>query len=134
MILKMTEAYSIATPIAIYILTPPIGLLYYLSIRKKMIKADVAEFGLFEMFILFATYGGLLTLVLTTFFWEWSGMASLGCFYLILIAPILMLIIAVRNYKKRKTSIYSEWIFYLAISYYIITPLTLIILFHFSKN
>jgi len=40
-------------------------------------------------FILFATYGGWLVVFLTALFWEWSGMASLGFFCLVLLAPFV---------------------------------------------
>ncbi len=75
---------------------------------------------LWSMFMIFFTYGGLLTLMLTVFFWEWSGGASIGGFYLLFLAPIIMLLIAYKQYKKRKTSIYHKWMFYLGTSYFII--------------
>ena len=62
-----------------------------------------------ELFAVFATYGGLVLVVLTTFFWKWSGMASLGMFYLILGAPIVMGVIAYRQYKTRQKSKYHKW-------------------------
>jgi len=52
-----------------------------------------------ELFMIFATYGGLLLVILTELFWKWSGMASLGTFYLILGAPIVMGLIFYRHNK-----------------------------------
>jgi hypothetical protein len=40
-------------------------------------------------FILFATFGGWLMVGLTALFWKWSGMASLGVFSLVLVAPFV---------------------------------------------
>jgi hypothetical protein len=37
-------------------------------------------------FVLFFTLGGWLLVLLTAWFWEWSGLASLGMLYLIFIA------------------------------------------------
>jgi len=130
----MKESYNIISPLFIYIVVPIVGVVFYLMLRKRMISKDVVNPPIREMFIIFFTYGGLLTLILTTFFWEWSGLASLGAFYLIIFAPIAMLIVAYRQYKKRKTSIYHRWMFYLGALYFIISPLTFLILYHFSKN
>ena len=97
----------------------------FFKLKKKMIKSDIPNPPIWEMFMMFFTYGGLLTLLLTAFFWYWSGAASLGIFYLIFIAPIIMLIIAYRLYYKMKTSIYHEWMFYLGIVYFVVAPVVL---------
>jgi hypothetical protein len=85
-----------------------------------------------EIFMLFFTYGGLLMVVYTSFFWEWSGAASLGAFYLILGAPIIMTIIAYKQFRKRNISKYHKWTSNLAMGYFLISPLVFLILYHFS--
>jgi hypothetical protein len=79
-----------------------------------------------DLFFIFATYGGLLLMILTTLMWDWSGMASLGAFYLIIGAPVVMGIIAYRNNKTRQTSKYHIWTYRLGLLYYIIAPLTIL--------
>jgi hypothetical protein len=58
------------------------------------------------LFIICATWGGLLMVVLTVLFWRWSGMASLGFFYLVLVAPLVMAVLAVVLYRQRRLSTY----------------------------
>lgn len=130
----MKESYNIISPLLIYIVVLIVGVVFYLMLRKRIISKGVVNPPIGEMFIIFFTYGGLLTLILTVFFGEWSGLASLGAFYLIILAPIVMLIVAYRQYKKRKTSIYHQWMFYLGLFYFIISPLIFLILYHFSKS
>jgi hypothetical protein len=88
-------------------------------------KSSVADPPTLGLFILFATYGGLLQTVLTAMFWFWSGMASLGFAYLIFVAPILMGIIAYRNYQRRESSVYHKAMFLAAALYFVIAPLLL---------
>jgi len=79
-----------------------------------------------ELFIIFATYGGLILAVLTDLFWYWSGMASLGVFYLIFGAPIVMGIIAYRHRHTRTISKYHKWTYLLALAYFIVLVLFLV--------
>jgi len=130
----MKEPYNTISPLLIYVIVPIVGVIIYLILRRRMIFKSVIKPPIWEMFIIFFTYGGLLTLILTVFFWEWSGLSSLGVFYLIFLAPVAMFIVAYRQYKKRKTSIYNLWMFYLGALYFIIFPRTFLILYHFSKN
>ncbi|MBN2165604.1 MAG: hypothetical protein JW717_04955 [Marinilabiliaceae bacterium] len=81
-----------------------------------------------ELFVSFFTFGGLLTAILTEIFWEWSGLASLGSFYLVFIAPFIMAYIGFRVRKLKKQSGYFKWIFYSSLSYAIIIPLTIIVI------
>lgn len=99
-----------------------------------MKKQDIPNAPTAELFIIFSTYGGLLLVVLTTLFWLWSGMASLGVFYLILAAPIIMGIIAYRHRKTRTISKYHNWTYISGLLYFVIAPVTFIVLFLVSKN
>jgi len=99
-----------------------------------MIKSKIVEAPKWTMFAVFFSYGGLLTLTLTVFYWEWSGPASLGVFYLMFLAPIIMLLCAYKQYKIRAISNYHKWLFYFSMGYFILAPLTFFIVFHFSKN
>jgi hypothetical protein len=87
--------------IAIHLIVPLIGLIGFLYVVRKIKQNQIEEAPVFELFIVFATYGGLLLVTLTTLFWFWSAMASLGTFYLIIGAPIIMGIIAYRNRKVK---------------------------------
>lgn len=120
---------EIIIALSIHLIIPFIGLLYFLRLKKKMKSENVQDAPTTELFIIFATYGGLLLVTLTTILWQWSGMASLGTFYLVIGAPIAMGVIAHRQKKKVNISIYHKWTNNLSISYFIIAPITLLILF-----
>ena len=120
---------EIIIALSIHLIIPLIGLLYFLRLKKQMKSENVQEAPTTELFIIFATYGGLLLVTLTTILWQWSGMASLGTFYLVVGAPIAMGVIAHRQKKKVNISKYHRWTNNLSFSYFIIAPITLLILF-----
>lgn len=115
-------------PIFIYILIPLFFLLIYILMGIKMKKELQNKAPLLEWFLVFVNYGGLLLFTLTMLYWVWSGLASVGTFYLIIGAPVVMGIIAYRQRKKRKESVYHRSLFYVALSYFVIAPLVIIIL------
>lgn len=119
---------EIIIALTIHLFLPLIGLFYFIRLRAKMKKEEIQNAPIIELFIIFATYGGLLLVILTTLLWKWSGMASLGSFYLILGAPIAMGIIAYRHRKSKKDSKYHKWTYLSGILYFIITPLVILIL------
>ncbi|MBK7970363.1 MAG: hypothetical protein IPK08_16270 [Bacteroidetes bacterium] len=95
--------------LSIHLILPLTGLLSFLRLKKQLKKENIPNAPITELFIIFATYGVLLLVVLTTLFWQWSGMASLGTFYLILAAPIVMGIIAYRHRHTKTISKYHYW-------------------------
>jgi len=125
---------EIIIALTIHLILPLAELLYFYKIKRQIQRENIVNAPTFELFIIFATYGGLLFVTLTTFFWQWSGLASLGIFYLILAAPIVMAIIAIRQRRIKLNSKYHNWTFKSALFYFIIAPVTLTILFLFSKN
>ena len=127
-------AKEIIIALTIHLILPLAGLLYYLRLKKKIKEENVQNAPTIELFIIFATYGGLLLVALTTLFWKWSGMASLGTFYLILGAPIAMGIIAYKYKKIRKISKYNNCTYLSSILYFIIAPISFFILLLVSKN
>ena len=90
----------------IHLVVPASGFLVFERLNKSMLKAQVEHPPLVPLLVIFATYGGWLMIVLTELFWYWSGMASLGAAYLILIAPIAMTVMAVILYRQRRLSRY----------------------------
>ncbi|MBO0724038.1 MAG: hypothetical protein J2P52_00435 [Blastocatellia bacterium] len=91
---------EIAYAILIYFLVPALGLGLYLRLRGRMIEAGVPEAPIATFFILFATYGGWLLVILTALFLGWSGMGTLGLSYLMFIAPVVMLALAIQLYRS----------------------------------
>ena len=119
--------------IIIHIIVPLLGLGLFLRLRNQMTRNGISNPPTIELFIIFVTYGGLLLVTLTTLFWQWSGLASLGTFYLIIAAPVIMGLICYRNYKLRLESKYRNWTFNLGLFYFIIAPLTFAILLIVDK-
>ncbi len=116
----------------IHLVIPMIGVICYVSITRKMKTDKVVNAPKFELFVLHVSYVGLLLVCLTTLFWHWSGLASLGTFYLTLFAPILIGKIAYKQNKIKTNSKYHLYIYYASMSYFIIAPATLILLFLLS--
>jgi heme O synthase-like polyprenyltransferase len=104
----------------IHLVVPAAGLQWFLWLRGEMREEQVENPPVISLFIIFATYGGLLLVILTTFFWYWSGMASPGLAYLLFLAPIVMLVIAWRLYPQRKLSRFHRAAFIASICYVII--------------
>ena len=75
--------------IGVNILVPLLGVIVFVLLCRRMRQTNVQSPPFFYYFILFATHGGWLIVLLTALFWEWSGMASLGVFYLVLVAPFV---------------------------------------------
>ena len=113
----------------ILFITPLMGLLFFFVLKRRMKNERIINPPIKALFVIFITYGGLILLVLTAFFLRWSGAASLGTFYLILGAPIVMSLIAYRNYNYRQISKYHQLIYKLAILYFPLTILTFLILY-----
>ncbi len=74
----------------VHLLAPLLGLGAYARLCKKLREQGAPTVFLIELFLIFFCWGGLLMVILTSLFWQWSGMASLGCAFLLFIAPFLM--------------------------------------------
>ena len=114
--------------IIILFIVPLLGLLFFLRLRKRILNMKIIHPPILAIFTIFITYGGLLLVALTTFFMEWSGAASLGTFYLIFGAPIAMSFIAYKNYKYRQISKYHKLTYSLALFYFVLATLTLLMI------
>ncbi len=120
--------------LTIHLLIPLTGLsIFFFLTRKIRLDGIVEPTLIISLFFLFATYGGLLLVVLTTLFWFWSGMASLGTFYLILGAPMVMGVIAYLNFRRRQLSIYHNWTYKFGLLYFLITPVVFLVMFVLEK-
>jgi hypothetical protein len=123
------EVKEIIIALTIHLVIPLLGLIYFISVVRRMDRENVPDQPVAELFIIFSTYGGLLLVVLTALFWKWSGMASLGLFYLLLIAPVIMGVISYRHRATKGTSKYHRLTYNLGLLYFFIAPMILLILF-----
>ena len=125
---------EIIIALTIHLFIPLAGFLYFLQLKNRMKNESIQDAPTAELFIIFATYGGILLVTLTTIFWKWSGLASLGTFYLIIIAPIIMGLIAYKNKQTKEKSRYHNWTYKSGLLYFAIAPITIVFLFLVSKN
>jgi hypothetical protein len=82
-------ASKVVAAIGVNILVPLVGVVAFVLLCRRMSRTHLQSPPFFPYFILFATTGGWLVVFLTALFWEWSGMASLGVFYLVFVAPFV---------------------------------------------
>lgn len=83
---------------------------------------------IFPYLILFSAIGGWLLIFLTALFWRWSGMASLGVVYLLLIVPILTAVAAFRLRMHRVLSAFHQTAFVASIAYSLTVTTGLLVL------
>lgn len=69
------------------------------------------------------TYGGYFFILASTLARTWSAVASLITFYLLLVAPILMGVVAYKSRRARLVSTSYRLVFYAAIGYFMALPL-----------
>jgi hypothetical protein len=105
------------TAFSIYIVMPLLGLLAYAMLLRKMRSARIVLPPTIPFFILFFTLGGWLLVLLTVWIWEWSGMASIGMIYLILVAPVLTAVMFWKLRSQRTLSAFHRCAFVLSGAY-----------------
>jgi hypothetical protein len=103
--------------LGVNILTPLLGVTAFLLLCRKMQRADVQSPPIIAYFILFATFGSWLMVLLTVLFWEWSGMASLGILYLALISPLVTAGVAISLRNRRALSGFHRTAYLASIGY-----------------
>lgn len=119
-------------PTIIYVLVPLIGIVGYVLLVKKMLKEEIPEPPIDGYFLLFGIYGVLLILMLTAFFWYYSGMAFLGGLAAIVIGPIISGVLAYRSYRQKGYSLYHFYLHWLSIVYLFVTALIILLVFMLS--
>jgi hypothetical protein len=115
--------------IAVNILVPLLGVVIFVLLCRKMRQTHIQSLPFFYYFILFATYGGWLMVFLTALFWEWSGMASLGVLYLVLIAPFVTGGIAFSLRSSYALSVFHRVAYIASIVYSGLMVVTLVVRF-----
>jgi hypothetical protein len=75
------------------------------------------------LWCLVLTYGGFFLILASTLTRTWSAVASLITFYLLLVAPILMGVVAHKSRRARLVSTPYRLVFYAAAGYFMALPL-----------
>jgi hypothetical protein len=105
------------TAIGIHLLVPLLGVVVFALFCRWMRQTHVRSPPYLSYFILFATFGGWLMVGLTALFWKWSGMASLGVFSLVLVAPFVTAGVAFRLRNRRALSAFHRSAYIASIAY-----------------
>ena len=108
---------KVLTAVAIHLLVPFVGAIAFLLLCRRMSRADISSPPYFSWFVLFGTFGGWLLVVLTALFWEWSGMASIGVFGLVLVAPFVTAALALSLRTRRALSRFHQGAFATSAAY-----------------
>ena len=95
--------------ILIHLVVPALGVLAFLKICLDIRKKEIPHPPYFPVFALFFGYGSWLMIFLTLLFWYWSGMASLGFFFLLFAMPLAILGCIVWLRPKRELSKYHAY-------------------------
>ena len=114
---------QIATAALIYIALPLAGLCWFILLCRNMHRNRVPDPPVLPLLILICSYGGLLMMLLTALFWEWSGMATLGLGYLVIVAPVLMGVAAYQLKPRQAVSPIYRRMYRSALAYYFALPI-----------
>lgn len=93
------------------------GVAASVRLREQMRASGVQNPPEWRLLLLFLSYGGWVLVFLTAVFWHWSGAATAGILYLILIAPWILAAVAFRTFRERRLSRYHWATFWAALCY-----------------
>jgi hypothetical protein len=102
---------------AVNFFTPAVGVTLFALLVRRMQRAEVKSPPVISCFVLFATLGGWLLVLLTALFWEWSGMASLGALYLIVISPFVTAGMALNLHRSQALSVFHRIAYLASVAY-----------------
>ena len=108
---------KVITAVAIHLLVPLLGVVAFLLLCRQMSRAQIPSPPYFSCFVLFGTFGGWLLVLLTALFWEWSGIASIGVFGLVLVAPFVTAALALSLRTRRALSRFHRSAFAASVGY-----------------
>lgn len=108
------------TAVSIHLLIPAAGLVAYLVLCRRLLAVRASRVFPAQIFLLFVCYGGVVLVLLTSLFWQWSGMASLGVFFLLLAAPVLLFPVLLSLWKQKNQSSAHRAAFRACAGYYIL--------------
>jgi hypothetical protein len=125
---------NILAGIAVNFLVPILGIILFMFVCRRMWKIKVPSPPVISYFILFGAFGGWLVVILTGLFWVWSGMASLGVFFLVLIVPFVTAGVALSQYSQRELSKFHMSAFIASIAYTVLMVVLLVACIGFGPN
>jgi hypothetical protein len=111
------SANEVVRAVLIHLVAPAVGIACYVWLCVRMRRREIAEPPYVPYFFLFFVLGGWFMILLTTLFWSWSGMASIGALFLAFISPFIASIFAFALAGVRSDSIFHHWAFRISLFY-----------------
>src|ERR1700684_127471 len=108
---------QIIAGVGVNLLTPLVGVFAFARFCIIMGDRDVQSPPYLPIFFLFAHLGGWLMVLLTALFWVWSGMASIGVFYLLALSPFVSLGMVLSLRHRRSVSVFHRLAYRLNAAY-----------------
>jgi hypothetical protein len=102
----------------IHLVVPLAGLIWYVKLCRQLRKQGAPTGLSKQLFIIFLCWGGVLLELLTAMLWQWSGLAAVGMFFLVFVAPVLLFFVTL-GLKRQKPQFRAERIaLYACYGYY----------------
>lgn len=95
-----------AKALIIHIGIPLAGVLAYMELCRRIRIREIQSPPYVEYFMIFFSYGGWIMIFATLRFWYWSGMATIGFFFLLTVMPLVFMGCTLSLFRNRKTSNY----------------------------
>jgi hypothetical protein len=113
------------TFLLIHLVVPLAGIVIFFRLCRRLKAQGESPGVLVLLFWLFFCWGGVVVIGLTALFWSWSGMASLGAFFVLFISPFVVLpaTIGVRYLTRDSALAESAWMS--CVIYYILVGIAL---------
>lgn len=90
----------------IHIGIPIAGFLAYVGLCRRIAVKEIPSPPYIEYFVIFFTFGGWIMIFVTLRFWYWSGMATIGFFFLLTAMPLFFIGLALSLFRNRNVSKY----------------------------
>ncbi|MBA3882162.1 MAG: hypothetical protein H0X73_05440 [Chthoniobacterales bacterium] len=111
----------------IHAAVPLFGIVAYIWLCRRLHLHGESPAVFALLFPLFCCWGGVLLVTLTALFWYWSGMASLGTFFLLLVSPFIFLPATIGLRRITRHPAVSEGAWYSCVLYYIVVGTALVL-------
>jgi hypothetical protein len=111
----------------IHLVVPVAGIVLYVWLCRRLYRHGESPTVLLLLFPLFCCWGGVLLVALTGLFWYWSGMASLGTFFLLFASPFIFLPATIALRRSTRRSAVSEAAWYSCLFYYVVVGSALVL-------
>ena len=111
------DLHAVLSLLLVFVGIPLLGVGAYTWLCIRMHRRGVPDPPSISYFVLFAHGGIWFLLLLTSSLWGWSGMSSLGVFYLLFVSPFVVGGSALALHDVRRDSGFHRTAYWLAVGY-----------------